>query len=74
MSNAADMGYTVNDNNGYKPFNIKTVTVSSSIANLAQWALDNGTTYKMLKLLNPWMRERFLTVKPGKSYEVKLPR
>jgi hypothetical protein len=73
MSNAAEMGYMVNDDNGYKPFNTKTVTVSSSISNLAQWALDNGTNYKMLKLLNPWMREKFLTVKAGKSYEVKLP-
>ncbi|HEX8357613.1 MAG TPA: lytic transglycosylase domain-containing protein [Segetibacter sp.] len=73
MGNAKEMGYLVDDENGYQPIKTKTVTVSSSISNLAQWALDNGTNYKMLKLLNPWMREKFLTVNPGKSYEVKLP-
>jgi hypothetical protein len=73
MGNAKEMGYLVDDENSYQPIKTKTVTVSSSISNLAQWALDNGTNYKMLKLLNPWMREKFLTVNPGKSYEVKLP-
>jgi membrane-bound lytic murein transglycosylase D len=74
ISNATELGYMVNDNNGYKPFNTREVTVSSSIPNLAQWALNNGTTYKMLKILNPWMRGRSLPVAGGKTYIVKLPR
>lgn len=73
ISNATELGYTVNDENGYKPYNTKSVNISATIPNLAQWALDNKTTYKMLKLLNPWMRGRSLVVKPGKSYVVKLP-
>ena len=40
---------------------------------IAQWALDNGTTYKMIKLLNPWLRSKSLTVSGGKSYQIKLP-
>jgi len=74
MSNAKEMGYMVNDSNGYKAFSFRTVTVSSSIPNLAQWALNNGTTYKMVKILNPWLRSRSLSVTGGKSYEVKLPK
>jgi hypothetical protein len=73
MSNAKELGYMVNDNNGYKPFNTKSVTVSSTIPNLAQWAIDNNTTYKMVKILNPWMRGKSLIVKPGKSLVIKLP-
>jgi hypothetical protein len=73
MSNAKELGFTVNDNNGYKPFNTKSVTISSTIPNLAQWAIDNNTTYKMVKILNPWMRGKALIVKPGKSLVVKLP-
>lgn len=73
MSNANELGYMVNDENGYLPLNTKTVVVSTSIPNLANWALNNNTNYKILKLLNPWMRGRSLTVKPGKRYEVKLP-
>lgn len=73
MSNAKEMGYMVNDENGYQTLNTKTIIVTSSISNLANWAMDNRTTYKMLRLLNPWMRGRSLIVKPGKSYVVKLP-
>ncbi|MCW3081601.1 hypothetical protein, partial [Segetibacter sp.] len=58
----------------YQPIETRSVTVSSTIPNLATWALQNGTNYKMLKLLNPWMRDRSLKVNPGKSYEVKLPK
>ena len=73
MDNAKKMGYKVNDENGYQPLNVKTINVKSTIPNLAAWAFSNNTNYKMLKLLNPWMRGRSLIVKPGKSYAVRLP-
>lgn len=71
MSNAKEMGYMVNDQNGYKAFNVREVTVNTAIPNLVQYAIDNGTTYKMLKLLNPWMRSRSLP--GGRTYVIKLP-
>ena len=49
------------------------MSITESVPNLAQFAMDQGTTYKMLKILNPWMRDRKLTVKAGKSYTVQLP-
>ncbi|MEJ7680636.1 MAG: lytic transglycosylase domain-containing protein [Segetibacter sp.] len=73
MSNTKEMGYMVNDENGYQPYNTRSVNISATIPNLARWALYNKTTYKMLKLLNPWMRGKSLIVKRGKSYMVKLP-
>lgn len=74
MGNSKEFGFMVDDNNGYKPIETRSVTVSSTIPNLATWALQNGTNYKMLKLLNPWMRDRSLKVNAGKSYEVSLPK
>lgn len=73
MGNSTSMGFMVDDENGYKPFETRTVSVTSSIPNLAQWALQNGSNYKMLKILNPWLRERSLVAKPGKTYIIKLP-
>lgn len=73
MSHANEMGYMVTDSNGYKPYNTRSVTISSSIPDLAQWAIDNGTNYKMLKIFNPWLRDRSLIVKSGKVYIIKLP-
>ena len=73
MANAEEMGYMVDDKNGYSPINTRAITVTSTISNLATWALSNGSNYKMLKILNPWLRERSLKVAPGKSYTINLP-
>jgi len=73
MGNSKEMGYMVDENTGYKPYDTRSVTVTSTIPNLAEWATANGTNYKMLKLFNPWLRDRSLKVAAGKSYEIKLP-
>ncbi|MDQ6814688.1 MAG: lytic transglycosylase domain-containing protein [Bacteroidota bacterium] len=74
MGSAKEMGFMVDNTNGYKPYEMRSVTVTSTIPNLAEWATANGTNYKMLKLFNPWLRDRSLKVAAGKSYEVRLPR
>ncbi len=73
IGEAQKYGYPLDKSDAYKPYKTHTVKVSSSISNLAQWAIDNGTTYRNLKMLNPWLRDRNLTVKAGKSYDIALP-
>ena len=73
LSNAEQLGFVMEDNQLYQPPSVKTITVTQSIPNLADFAIQHGTTYKMLKLLNPWLRARSLTVKAGKSYMIRLP-
>lgn len=73
LENANQLGFNVNDEEKYQPISERTITVTSSIPNLAQFAIDNGTTYKMLRVMNPWLKGRSLTVGKGKSYVIKLP-
>lgn len=73
IENAVQMGYLLEPSDLYIPIMTRTITVSSSIPNLADFAIKNGTTYKRLKLMNPWLRSRSLLVRPGKSYLLKLP-
>jgi membrane-bound lytic murein transglycosylase D len=73
LENATSLGFNVSADELYKEIPYRSVTVSSSISNLAEFAIDNGTTYKVLRLMNPWIREKSLSVSNGKSYEVKLP-
>lgn len=73
VGEAQKFGYMVSKHDAYKPHKTKTVTVASSIPNLAQFAIENGTTYRTLKQLNPWLRDRKLTIKSGKSYDIALP-
>lgn len=73
LENADALGFKLGDAEKYNEIPYRTVTVTSSIANLADFAIQNGTTYKILRLLNPWLRGRSLTVGGGKSYVIKLP-
>jgi membrane-bound lytic murein transglycosylase D len=73
ITNAKLYGYIVEATDEYKPIKTKTVTVDTSVSNLADFAKANGSNYKMLKLLNPWLRAHSLKVKAGKSYAVEFP-
>lgn len=73
IENKEKYGYTISQDEVYQPLKTKTIQVSTSIHNLAQFAINNGTTYKMLRILNPWIRNRILIVKPGKTYTIQLP-
>ena len=73
LENADSFGFKLSDAEKYGEIPFRTLTVTSSIPNLADFAIQNGTTYKMLRLLNPWLRGRSLPAKPGKTYVIKLP-
>lgn len=73
LSNAKRMGLVIEQEEAFKPLKAKTVIADKTIDNLAQFAADNGTNYKMLKIYNPWLRAHKLTVKPGKTYNIQLP-
>jgi hypothetical protein len=57
----------------YEPFRYSSLEVTANINDLAAFAKENGTSYKLLKWYNPWLRENYLKVAPGKSYTIKIP-
>jgi len=73
MENAEELGFIVKKEETYQPMPFQAVTINSTIDDLAQYATNNGTTYKMIRAMNPWIKGRSLTVRPGKSYIIKLP-
>lgn len=73
ISGAKQMGYILEKGDGYQPFKTRVLSVESSIPNLATYAQENGSSYKMLKILNPWLRGKSLTLSGKKAYEIKLP-
>ncbi|MDI9319138.1 MAG: lytic transglycosylase domain-containing protein [Phycisphaerales bacterium] len=73
ISTAPNWGYIIQPEDAYKPLKTKTIIVDSSITNLADFAEENGSSYKILKVMNPWLRNHALTAKKGKSYEIELP-
>ena len=73
LEHADELGFQVDDEEKYEAVPYRSVEVSSSIPDLAAFAISNGTNYKILKLMNPWIRGKSLTVGKGKTYEIKLP-
>lgn len=71
--NTEKYGFMLDDEDMYAPLHYDTMIVDSSIADLAKFALDNNTSYKMLKYFNPWLRKESLTVKNGETYIIRLP-
>lgn len=73
LENSEELGFKLEEKDLYKEIPFREVVVTSSIPNLAQFAIDNGTTFKVLRAMNPWLKGRALTVSGGKSYTLKLP-
>lgn len=57
----------------YKPIDTEIIEVTCDIADLTVWAKEHGTTYRMVRLLNPWLKGRRLCNKSGKRYKVAIP-
>jgi hypothetical protein len=67
-------GFNVPNHEKYPSISYKTVEVDSSVTSFADFAHHFGTNYKLLKMLNPWLREPNLKNADGKTYEIKIPK
>ncbi len=66
--------YAIEDDHLYAPLNqYKTVEVSGPVPSWGDFAVQHNTSYRMLKLYNPWLVDSKLTNKAGKKYLIRLP-
>jgi membrane-bound lytic murein transglycosylase D len=73
FENPGQYGFELQTDDLYSLPLMKELVVTSSINNLADWALKHNSNYKDLKLYNPWLRSDKLTVSNGNSYKIVLP-
>lgn len=73
LENPKKYRFLVPDDELYPKWKTKTIEISGAVPDFADFAKEHGTNYKILKMLNPWLRETYLTNKEGKNYEIKLP-
>jgi len=66
-------GFHVSESEMYPEIPYHKVTVDTTIHQLADFAFQMGTNYKILKELNPWLRENVLTNPKQITYEIKIP-
>lgn len=73
MQNPERYGFNVLESELYPVIPTRTVEVTTSIPDLAVWAKEQGINYKILKIHNPWLRDRKLDNKTGKKYIIEIP-
>ncbi|HZV12150.1 MAG TPA: lytic transglycosylase domain-containing protein [Candidatus Kapabacteria bacterium] len=57
----------------YKPDPVRTTEVSDAIPDIEDWAVANGTTYKWVKVFNPWILNHSLPKPKQNAYEIVTP-
>lgn len=66
-------GFHIRSKDLYAPYKTRSVTITGPIDDMTAFAQRQGTDYKTLKLLNPWLRDVKLTNREGRTYDVLLP-
>ena len=73
MSKSEKYGFNIPNEALYFNIPTKKIVIDSSITDLAKFAKTQGVNYKILKIHNPWLRDKKLTVTTGKKYEIEIP-
>lgn len=66
-------GFHLRKKDLYPPYSTRTIAVNGPVLDLASFALQHGSDYKTLKLLNPWLRDTKLSNREGRTYTLLLP-
>jgi len=66
-------GFYIDNDDIYLPATTHNVVIDSKIDDFADFAKQNGISYKLLKYFNPWLRQNYLKNKKKKTYIIKIP-
>ncbi len=73
MQHPQDFGFQLRKCDLYPTIPYTTATLSGQNVDLYEFAKKNGTSYKMLRELNPWLNNDKIANKGNKNYTVRLP-
>jgi membrane-bound lytic murein transglycosylase D len=66
-------GFKLSDKDLYPVIPSHLVEVDSTVSDFADFAAEFGTNYKILKYLNPWLRDTKLSNHSRKTYQILVP-
>lgn len=74
MEHPKKYGFYLDDGDYYRLPDYEKVEVTTAIPNLAEWAASKNSTYKDVKLANPWILKRSLPAPNGSPWEILVPK
>lgn len=73
MKNPSLYGFDVTPEELYENLPVRKIEVDSAITDLADFAKGQGINYKILKIHNPWLRDKKLANAGRKKYTLDIP-
>ena len=73
LTDPRPFGFRLRASDLYAPIPFREITVGSTIEDLPRFAKSQGTTYALLRQLNPWIRGRSLPVQGKTGYVLRIP-
>jgi hypothetical protein len=73
FENPMQYGFNVPESERYQPIPFHEILWTDSIGDIGVFAKEQGTNYKLLKMLNPWLRDNKLQNDQKKTYRIKIP-
>jgi len=67
-------GFALSKKDLYPEIPVKMIEVDSAIADFSDFAAEYGCNYKILKYLNPWLRDSKMSNPSHKKYEILVPK
>lgn len=74
LNNPDKYGFNFSNNDLYKSIPTYKVEVDTAITDFTKFADRFGINYKILKIHNPWLREKHLNNKSKKLYKIEIPK
>ncbi|MFW5773369.1 MAG: lytic transglycosylase domain-containing protein [Tangfeifania sp.] len=65
--------FIIGDEERYPVIPTRDIEISGGVEDFADFAIENGINYKLLKDFNPWLRQTYLTNSAGKKHTIKIP-
>ena len=73
LNDPARFGFDVEEKDMYKHVPTFKVEVNNAVTNFADFSIEYGINYKILKVHNPWLREPHLNNGSRKKYTIEIP-
>jgi len=73
LENPEEYGFYLDETDYLQPIPKRVVVISSSVEHWADFAQEQGISYKLLKYFNPWLRQKNLVNKRKKTYYIEIP-
>ncbi|MAW66052.1 MAG: hypothetical protein CMD18_07655, partial [Flavobacteriales bacterium] len=72
LENPSIYGYNLNSTEKYSKQEFTSISIDSGISDFSRFSISQNINYKILKIANPWLRQKYLKNKNRKTYTLKI--